>query len=170
MLSFIPQSAVASGHWICTVYNLKGTCPPAENEAWVFVAQIVSLKGPQDAGSVAAGYGFTWQTSPSICCLLLYTAKNRLMILACSQEAAESSLIWLPSGSHFAAGSSCLSLKTDFEWVCETCCVSTAHDPAFLCLHKSLSLCSCCTWGGAGVLCWGGALLCFFLQLMLYFL
>lgn len=76
---------------------------------------------------------------------LLLVAKNSLMILACSQEAAMSSGTRPPSRSHFAPGSSCLLLKTSLG-LCWSWGVSAA--PADTNRPLTMQLFSVgCSWG-----------------------
>lgn len=106
-----------------------GYCPP--NSEWslgLWDLARVSLKGPLENTLYCCWVWFHLADLllPSLLFAAVDTAKNRLMILACSQEAAVSSVTWPPSRSHFAAGSSCLLLKTDFEWdlrelLCQHC-------------------------------------------------
>lgn len=110
----------------------------------------VSLKGPLKSAWCCCWVWF--HLADLLLLSLLFAvdaAKNRLMTLACSQEAAMSSVTWPPSRSHFAAGSSCLLLKTDFEWgfvralvsalpLTQPSCCLNLHEPPSLAVQQFL--------------------------------
>lgn len=119
------------------------------------------------AGPLASGLCCCWVwfrladlLLPSLPFAAVDTAKNGLMILAFPQEAAVSSVTWPPSRSYFAAGSSCLLLKTDLEGdlrelLCQHC--PRPGLPVALTYTNRSPCAAIFMWGASGVLCWGGA-------------